>query len=123
MALVERKLQLIDWKTPGTKIGGFLVRANRVKFNDGGTAMRYLFQGKNGVMTSFPGATQLDLMIQRDDLGCYMEVHYKGEDTSRQMAEGRNRPKLFSVLIDTEERLQAVAAGDAPEITDDDIPF
>lgn len=125
MALVKRKLEVIDWSQPKKTVCGYLLRTELVRFNDGGTGMKYLVRTKLGAFVSFKGATQLDMMLQRNDIGKFIEVIYIGEDQSRQMSEGRNRPKLFEVAVDEDDTINTGAPphDGAPAISDEDIPF
>ena len=100
MAFVERKLRIMDWKTENTKVRGILLSADRRKFDDGGSSMFYTVVEQDGGIVGFPGATQLDMRLFRDDIGADVEITYLGEDTTRKVTENRSRPKLFKVLID-----------------------
>lgn len=128
MAMKERKLEIVEWKEKGKAVGGFLVSAERVKFDDGGTGMRYLVKREDGSIVAFRGAAQLDMRLNRSDLGAFIQIQYKGEDESREMSNGRNRPKLFMVGVDEERRIDVGARNPTPAaaaagITDEDIPF
>lgn len=124
MALVERKLELLEWKQPNTNVGGFLTRADVVTFKDGGKAMRYMIEREGGSLVAFRGATQLDMLITPRDLGKFIQLTYLGEDETREMTQGRSRPKLFKLSVDNERKIdvQKHLDGD-PGISDADIPF
>lgn len=124
MALVERKLEILDWKEKGMVVSGFLTRAVVVSFKDGGRSMQYMVDRGYGAFAAFKGATRLDMMLSTRDLGKWVQITYQGEDETREMQEGRSRPKLFKVAVDDERKIEVQKHLDGdPGISDADIPF
>jgi hypothetical protein len=123
VALKERKIEELKWETVGTAVGGYLMRVDKVKYRDG-VSNRYLVRRTDNSIAVFSGSKMIDLALMRDDVGKFIQIVYKGEDTSREVSVGMNRPKLFSVAVDDERTLEPIGdRGNDPEITDDDIPF
>ncbi len=122
MAFVERKLEVVTWDEKGKKVAGRLKGIVKLKFNDGGVGLRYNVRQNDGTMIEFLGSSNINSKLAQSDIGCNIHVEYVGEDTSRTMSDGKNRPKLFKVMVDESSREQTVAA-DGTQITDEDIPF
>ena len=118
MALIERRIEVIEWTKTGTKAAGFLLSISKEKYRDG-VGISYLLRNEHGVHLVFKGATRLNLLLSPADKGRFIEVIYMGEDATKEVREGMNRPKVFRVSVDDERTLKPNELG----ITDDDIPF
>jgi hypothetical protein len=118
--LKEREIVMVDWKTPGKKVAGYLLSVTRNKYRDGSVGLTYTVRNELGTVLIFKGATQLNYALSPADKGKWIEVTYVGEDATREVADGINRPKLFRVAVDEE---RSMAAATEHGITDEDIPF
>lgn len=119
MALKERKIEMIEWTTVGKNVGGYLLDVVRQKFKDG-IGLTYVIRRTDGSVAVFKGSTQLNFALSPSDKGKFIQVGYLGEDTTKELKSGYNRPKMFKVEVDEERTLAPVGE---LGITDDDIPF
>lgn len=121
MALVERRLNEVEWNKPGTKVQGHLIAIRRRKFKDG-TGITYLVKGRDNVVALCKGATKLNNLLHASDMGKEVEIVYEGEDATRDVRPGMNAAKLFRVSVDEDSKLSKDELGELG-ITDEDIPF
>lgn len=123
MALKQRKLVEIEFKTRGETVEGYLVGAEKVTFQDGGANVVYLVKRSDGSVASFNGTTVLNKLLHRSDVGCFVAVKFDGTDGSTPVKEGYSPKKLWTVGVDEERRIGAsVHATDKAAISDDDLP-
>ena len=123
--LKERLIVPIDWKKPGESASGYLLGITHNKYRDGSSGLTYLLKRTDGARVVFKGVTMINLALGSEDRGKFIQVTYRGEDDSKEVREGMNRRKLFTVEVDDERTLEPgpqLGNGD-PGITDEDIPF
>jgi hypothetical protein len=123
----ERKLNEIEFQTPGEQVEGRLVQARPIRYKDGGVNIDYLVKRPDGVVVSFRGASMLNKLIFPDDVGCVVRITYRGVD-GKPVAENMSPKKIFEVQVDEDSKPKATpapkqVATDGTEITDEDIPF
>jgi hypothetical protein len=108
---------LFKFDGAGKFLEGTLVGVEKVEI-EGKPVVRYTVQeSESGELVAFHGVHQINRKLRPSDIGRYVAITYKGEDTSVQR--NGNSMKTFDVLVSKEK----VENADALVITDADIPF
>ncbi len=118
MAMIERKVVEVEWnaENKGREVLGRLVSVEVVQYKDGPGLVYSVSGNKTGEIIRFKGATRLNHLLHKSDIGKVITVRYNGEDQSREVKVGMNYPKSFSVGVDEDSVNPNV-------ITDADLPF
>ncbi len=135
MAMKTRMLKEIEFLTPGEQVEGRLLSAIPIRFKDGGVNMDYLVRRDDGHVVHFKGASMLNKLLFRDDVGKLIIVTYRGTDGAP-VKEGMSPRKIFDVQVDEDSKIPPMSSklptfaglnpnglDSDPGITDDDIPF
>lgn len=98
---------------------GVLLAVERIRIKDK-DGIRYTMRTEDGSFISFLGTWQLNSKLRKDDVGHYVSITCKGEDTM--VTRGENSMKVFDVKV-SEKPASAYSERANPEITDEDIGF
>lgn len=117
MGFTERKVIEVEWnaENKGKEVLGRLILIETVKYQDGPGLVYTVKGSKPGEVVRFRGATRLNQLLHKGDIGKVIIVRYNGEDTSKSVKAGMNPPKDFTVGVDEDSI-------DPSVITDDDLP-
>lgn len=119
MGFTQRVVVEVDWipENKGMEVVGRLIRIETIQYKDGPGLVYVLDSEKTkGEVIRFRGATRLNQMLHRADIGKLIAVRYNGEDKSKELPPGMNYPKDFTVGVDEESI-------DPKVITDLDVNF
>jgi hypothetical protein len=119
--LVEREApELFKFEGVGDFVKGVLMAMDIVTVREKRTVQFTIYDAGDGKTRKILGTYDLLQKINKDDVGRFVQIVYKGEN--KEIRKGDNFLRIFSVAFEDKKKTAATFE-DGTQITDADIPF